>query len=133
MTGIVVAGHGHFADGVMSAIELVAGIPEQVTAVNFPKGEGVDTLKEHLIKAIQELESEDVLLMVDILGGSPFNVATQLLAEGAGKHLKVMAGANMASIVQAVFMREMVPFDELPAEAARAGKEGIVDVSAMMG
>ena len=89
MTGIVITGHGQYAQGVMSAIQLVAGVPEQVQVVNFTKGEGIEELKSHMIQAINALESDDVLLMTDILGGSPFNVI-------------------------------------------QAGKEGIVDVSAMM-
>ena len=132
MTGIVVTGHGQYAEGVMSAIRLVAGAPEQVQVVNFTEGEGVEELKSHIIQAINALESGDVLLMTGILGGSPFNVAVQLLAEPVGRNLKVVAGANMASIVQAVFMRGNVPFEQLPAEVIQAGKEGIVDVSAMM-
>ena len=35
MIGIVVTGHGHFPSGLLSAIELVAGKPENVTAVDF--------------------------------------------------------------------------------------------------
>lgn len=132
MTGLVVTGHGQYAQGVMSAIELVAGVPEQVQVVDFFKGEGIEELKSRMVQAIQDLESDDVLLMTDILGGSPFNVAVQLLAEPVGKNLKVVAGANMASIVQAVFMRENVPFEQLPGEVVQAGKEGIVDVPAMM-
>ncbi|MCC2817086.1 PTS sugar transporter subunit IIA [Enterocloster sp. OA13] len=132
MTGIVITGHGQYAQGVMSAIQLVAGVPEQVQVVNFTKGEGIEELKSHMIQAINALESDDVLLMTDILGGSPFNVAVQLLTEPMGKNLKVVAGANMASIVQALFIRENVPFEQLPAEVIQAGKEGIMDVSAMM-
>lgn len=132
MTGLVVTGHGQYAQGVMSAIELVAGVPEQVQVVDFVKGEGIEELKSRMVRAIQDLESDDVLLMTDILGGSPFNVAVQLLAEPVGKNLKVVAGANMASIVQAVFMRENVPFEQLPGEVVQGGREGLVDVSAMM-
>ena len=132
MTGLVVTGHGQYAQGVMSAIELVAGVPEQVQVVNFVKGEGIEEPKSHMVQAIRDLESDDVLLMTDILGGSPFNVAVQLLAEPVGKNLKVVAGANMASVVQAVFMRENVPFEQLPGQVIQAGREGIVDVSAMM-
>lgn len=132
MTGIVVTGHGNYADGVMSAVELVAGAPKQVCAVNFIKGEGVEDLKAHMIEAIQKLESQDIFLMVDILGGSPFNVAVQLLTEGIGKNLSIVSGVNVASMVQAVFMRENVPFDQLAAEVTEAGKQGVVNVSDMV-
>ena len=41
MTGLVVTGHGQYAQGVMSAIELVAGVPEQVQVVNLENGEAI--------------------------------------------------------------------------------------------
>lgn len=132
MTGIIVTGHGRFAEGVMSAITLVAGEQEQIRAVNFVKDEGVEVLKHHMMQAIEELESREVLLLVDILGGSPFHVAAGLMAEDMGKTLQVVAGVNMASIVQAVFMRENVPFDQLAAEVSEAGRQGVVDVGSMM-
>lgn len=132
MAGIVVTGHGHFAEGIMSALTLVAGEQKEIRAVNFIQGEGVEELKDHIKQAIGELESQDVLLLADILGGSPFNVAARLLTEETGKNLRVVAGVNMASIVQAVFMRENVPFDRLAAEVAKAGKEGVADLGNMM-
>lgn len=132
MTGIVVTGHGHFAEGIISALTLVAGAQKEIRAVNFIQGEGVEELKDHIKQAIGELESQDVLLLADILGGSPFNVAARLLTEETGKNLRVVAGVNMASIVQAVFMRENVPFDRLAAEVAEAGKEGVADLGSMM-
>ena len=55
MTGIVVTGHGQYAEGVMSAIRLVAGAPEQVQVVNFTEGEGVEELKSHIIQALNAL------------------------------------------------------------------------------
>ena len=38
MIGIVVTGHGHFPSGLLSAIELVVGRPENVAAVDFVGG-----------------------------------------------------------------------------------------------
>ena len=94
MTGIVVAGHGSYADGILSAIELVAGKPQEIKGVNFTKGQGVEELRENLKWAITCLEAQEILIMVDILGGSPFNVAVQLMAEGVGKRMRLVAGVN---------------------------------------
>lgn len=136
MTGIVLIGHGSYASGVLSAVELVAGVPEQITAVNFVKGEGVEQLKANLIQAILSLKSQDVLVMTDIVGGSPFNVTAQLLIENAGekleKNIKAVAGTNLAAVIQAVFMRETIPFDCLAGEVAQAGREGVQDILAMV-
>lgn len=128
MTGIVVAGHGCYADGILSAVELVAGVPKEIKGVNFTKGQGVEDLKENLIDAISSLESEEVLVMADILGGSPFNVAVQLMAEGVGKKLRVVVGVNMAAVIQAMYGREMSALEELVYAVVREGKNGLMDV-----
>jgi len=132
MTGIIIAGHGHFASGMVSAIELIAGAPEHLVSVEFCKGQDVGELKKNMIQAIEILATEDILLMVDILGGSPFNVATQLLTERTNKNLKIVAGVNMAAVIHAVFVGEIVPFEELSNQVLEAGKEGLVDISALM-
>lgn len=132
MTGIIIAGHGHFAGGLASAIELVAGIPEKFKSVEFCNGQDAGELKHNIIRAIDTLDTENVLLMVDIIGGSPFNVAAQLLAEGTEKNLKVVAGVNMAAVLHAIFARETVPFEDLTKQVLEAGKEGLVDISALM-
>lgn len=68
-----------------------------------------------------------MLVMTDIIGGSPCNAAAALLLEGTGKNVKLVAGINMAALVQAVFSRTMISFEELPDEVVKAGKEGITD------
>ena len=132
MTGIIIAGHGHFSGGMASAIELVAGVPQYLEIVEFCKGQDVGELKRNMTQAIETLDTKDILLMVDILGGSPFQVGTQLLTEQTEKNMKIIAGANMAAVIHAVFSREMVPFEELASQVLAAGKEGLVDVSALI-
>lgn len=128
MTGIVVAGHGCYADGILSVVELVAGTPREIKGVNFTKGQGVEDLKENLKCAIASLESPEVLVMVDILGGSPFNTAVQLMAEGIGKKLRVVVGTNMAAVIQAICGREMYSFEELIPLVVQEGKNGLMEV-----
>lgn len=132
MTGIIVAGHGHFAGGILSAVELTVGIPTHLACVDFCKGQDIVELKQNMQKAIDAMDAENILLMVDILGGSPFNVAAQLLMEGAKKNLKIITGINMAAVIHAVFSREAVPFEELCTQVLEAGKEGLVSSSALM-
>lgn len=132
MTGIILAGHGNFASGIASAIELLAGTPECFHVVDFPKGQGVDELKQNMIQAIEAMDSEEILIMADILGGSPFNVAAQLKTEETKKHIKVITGTNMPSVVQAVFNRELVEFEQLIPLVIQAGKDGLVDLSVLI-
>ena len=132
MTGIIIAGHGHFAGGMISAVELIAGTLTHLECVEFCQGQDIGEFKHNMTQAIKSLDTEDILLMADILGGSPFNVAMQLLMEGTKKNLKVVAGVNMAAVIHAVFSRETVSFEELSNQVLEAGKEGLVDSSALM-
>lgn len=128
MTGIVITGHGHFPTGMLSAVELVAGPQESMAAVDFESGQSTQDLKEHMTKAIDSMEGQEILILADLTGGSPFNVAVALRAERTDRQIKVMAGTNMAAVVEAVFSRMAVPFEDLAGNVKKAALEGVVDV-----
>lgn len=131
MTGIIVTGHGKFPEGILSAISLVAGKPDNTAAVNFEMGQSSEDLKESMAKAMESLEGDEVLILADLVGGTPFNTAAALKAERADKKIKVIAGVNMAALVEAVFSRTMYGLDELAAALLTAGKEGLRDLDAL--
>lgn len=131
MTGIIVTGHGHFPTGILSAVALVAGKPENTAGVDFEEGNSSADLKEAMTKAIESLEGDEILILADLVGGTPFNTAAALKAERTDKKLKVVAGVNMAALVEAVFSRPMYSLDELAAALLTAGRDGIVDLDSL--
>lgn len=133
MAGIIVTGHGHFPTGILSAIELVAGKPENVEGVDFESGQSSDDLMRAMNEAVLKLEGDDILILADLVGGTPFNMAVRLQAEMTDKNLKVMAGTNMPALVEAVFSRGFVSFEDLLPMIKRAGVDGIVDLEDIKG
>lgn len=131
MTGIIVTGHGHFPSGLLSAVSLVAGAPENTVGVDFEDGLGTADLKGAMARAMEELEGEELLILADLVGGTPFNVAAALKEESRDRRIKVLAGINMAALVEAVFSRPMYGLEELAAAVAAAGKEGIKDLDGL--
>ncbi|RJW33843.1 PTS sugar transporter subunit IIA [Clostridiales bacterium TF09-2AC] len=131
MTGIIVTGHGHFPTGILSAIALVAGKPENTAGVDFEEGCSSSDLEEAMKLAVESLDGEEVLILADLVGGTPFNVAAVLKQEYTGKRIKVMAGVNMASMVEAVFSRPMYGLDGLVEAVLTAGREGIKDLDGL--
>ena len=127
MIGIVVTGHGHFPSGLLSAIELVAGKPENVAAVDFEGGQSQADLQTALDAAIRGLEGDEVL------GGTPFNTASTIREQIPGKQVKVLAGINMAGMVEAVFSRAMADFGQLAGMVAEAAHSGIVNLENLEG
>ena len=75
MTGIIITGHGHFPTGLLSAVSLVAGKPEKVEAVDFTEGMSSEELKGQLREAAGRLDEKEILILADLTGGTPFNMA----------------------------------------------------------
>lgn len=71
MTGIIVTGHGYFPTGMLSAVELVAGVQDNMAGVDFESGQSTQDLKEHMTKAVDSLEGDEILILADLVGGKP--------------------------------------------------------------
>lgn len=58
---IVLVGHGHFATGIYSSLQLIAGNQENVEAIDFVEGMSADELKQKILLAISN--EEEVLIL----------------------------------------------------------------------
>ena len=93
MVGIIVTGHGNFATGVLSAAKLIAGTPEKLIGIDFTENDTVETLEEKIKKGIEELNTEEILVLADLAGGSPFKVSATI-GVSSDKNIKVLSGTN---------------------------------------
>lgn len=128
MTGIIVTGHGHFPTGVLSAVALVAGWPDHTVGVDFEEGQSSEDLKSSMENAMESLGGDEILILADLLGGTPFKTAATIKAENPDRKIKVIAGVNMAALVEAVFSRPLYDLEELAAAIIQSGKVGLVDL-----
>lgn len=120
MVGMLIATHGGFAEGLLSAVELLAGKPEKVKTIGLYHGDDIGEFEKRLFAMADELDDGDgVMAFVDILGGSPSNVVMRAIA--SGRNIKAIAGVNMGMMVQAVMMRESCSLEELCRTCYEAG------------
>lgn len=127
MVAIVITGHGHFPTGVLSAVNLVAGNPGNVYAVDFVEGMGAEELKEKLQATITGIETNEILVLADLAGGTPFRTAVELKMVNTEKAIRVIAGANMPMLMEAAMSADMMDLAELAADVAQVAVEGVVD------
>lgn len=137
MIGIIVTGHGQFATGLVSALKLLAGEPEALLAVDFEAGDDIGRLEEKLKAAIGSLgsgndeaegresgSSDGILVMTDLRGGSPFNVASRLSMERP--EVEVLTGTNLGMLVEAYMTRQMASdVKGLAVSTAASGKDQV--------
>ena len=80
MVGIILASHGDFATGIMQSGSMIFGEQSNVKAVTLQPSEGPNDLRAKMEKAIATFDNQDeVLFLVDLWGGTPFNQANGLI------------------------------------------------------
>ena len=128
MLGLLVTGHGHFATGLNSSLELIAGAQPNVALVDFEADHSIETLKDNLTKALDSLKEYDgVLVLSDLPGGSPFKTAVELKFERPDQAIEVISGTNLPLLIASSTMTAVF---ESPLDLAEAmipeGKDSII-------
>ena len=124
MVGFILTGHGHFANGLKSALDMVAGDQEAFTIVPF-EGSAAATYGDDLRAAITAMraETDGVLVFVDLLGGTPFNQAMMISADV--DDVQVVTGANLPMLIELMLTRANMTLDQLVESAVSVGQAGI--------
>ena len=80
MVGIILATHGDFAKGILQSGSMIFGDQPNVAAVTLQPSEGPADIRAKMEEAVASFDDPDqVLIMVDLWGGTPFNQATGLI------------------------------------------------------
>ena len=126
MVGIILASHGEFAAGIKQSGQMIFGEQDKVEAVTFMPNEGPDDLKAHLEAAIAKFDPDDeVLFLIDLWGGSPFNQANGIFEEHKDKWA-IVTGLNLPMLIEAYGARlSTESAHELAAHIIEAGRDGI--------
>lgn len=105
--GIIVIGHGHFATGIVSGAELIAGGSDSICAIDFSLDVTPDQLYEKISEKVSSMEAqnEKVLILCDLAGGTPFNVSNQIRME-RGDQIELLGGINLPILLEIIFSLE---------------------------
>ncbi|EOT42059.1 mannose/fructose/sorbose PTS transporter subunit IIA [Enterococcus columbae] len=126
MVGIILASHGEFANGILQSGSMIFGEQQNVAAVTLMPSEGPDDVKAKMEAAIATFENQDeVLFLVDLWGGTPFNQANSLLEAHKDKWA-IVAGMNLPMVIEAYASRfSMNTAHEIAAHIIATAKDGV--------
>lgn len=124
MVGVVVIGHGNFASGNLSSVKLILGDHEKVEGIDFLEDDSTDMLKSKILKAIDHLGNE-ILILSDLAGGSPYNNSVVIKNERISQKIEVLAGTNLPMIISAILDREGNTLETIIQNVLQAGMDGI--------
>ena len=124
MVGIPVISHGSLCEGILDSVSMVAGTMKQTESISLQPGENPDSYQNRVKRAVERLDTGDgVLVLVDLIGGTPFNTICMLSQE---LNIHIVTGMNLAMLITAALERtEDITMDMLAEKVEKGGAQGI--------
>ncbi|MFK3707676.1 PTS galactosamine/N-acetylgalactosamine transporter subunit IIA [Klebsiella sp. NPDC088457] len=127
MLGIILTGHGGFASGMAMAMKQILGEQSQFIAIDFPETSTTALLTSQLEQAVSKLDAEDdIVFLTDLLGGTPFRVASTLAMKKPGR--EVITGTNLQLLLEMVLEREGLNSETFRLQALECGHRGLTSL-----
>jgi PTS system mannose-specific IIA component len=122
MIGVVVASHGKLAEELIRTAEGVVGPLESVAGVAVSATE--PDSRGRIAEAIAKVdEGEGVLLLTDLLGGSPTQLCLSFLAD---RKVEVITGVNLPMVLKAISLRQNpLAIGDMAAQLAESARKSI--------
>jgi PTS system ascorbate-specific IIA component len=126
MVGILIVAHSIYGEALVRSVSHVLGqAPARVLQLGMTVRDDPDAMLGRAREALAQLDDgHGVLVLTDILGATPSNIATRLARP---EHVAVIAGVNLPMLVRALTYRNE-PLDTVVRKALSGGREGVMQV-----
>ena len=105
MVSVLVTTHGDLAAGLLHSAKMLVGEFENVHYISFEEEMGIEQLEEKIEEKLNCVnENNQWLILCDIMGGSPFNVASKFSYENS--NISVFYGVNLPLLIEGIMNRE---------------------------
>jgi PTS system mannose-specific IIA component len=129
IAGVVVT-HGHLAGELLAAAEMIIGPISHIAAVSIGWHDDVDVAREEVQRAIGRVaQRRGVLLLTDMFGGTPTNIASMFLEEGV---VEVVTGVNLPMVIKLATHTGDESLTELAGRICDQGRQGIYIAGALL-
>ncbi len=130
MIGLVIVTHGQLAVELRRATEHVVGPQEAVETVCIGPDDDMEHRREDIAGAVKKVSRDKgVIILTDMFGGTPSNLAISMLREG---QVEVLAGVNLPMLIKLAEARRTVSLDEASLKAKEAGQRYIAIASRIL-
>jgi PTS system mannose-specific IIA component len=121
--GCVIISHGQLANELLAATEQVVGELEHIKAVSIGWHDNVEAAQSEIERAIKEVSSGNgVLLLTDMFGGTPTNIAAMFIEEG---ETEVITGVNLPMVIKIADQSKESTLSEMALKVESQGKQAI--------
>lgn len=142
MTRVIVVSHGGLAEGFSQAVRMIIGEADGLYYLGLEEGEGPESFRAKLDAVMTKGAATALggtLILADLFGGTPCNQASLIYLEnlaeaarasaGPGRTaVEVIAGVNLALLLEAAANHAEMTAPELAAHLVTSSPSTIVDV-----
>ncbi|WP_181700621.1 PTS sugar transporter subunit IIA [Chthonobacter albigriseus] len=123
MIGLVLVTHGRLADEFRSALEHVVGPQTRLETICIGPDDDMEQRRRDILEAVDRVQDgEGVVLLTDMFGGTPSNLAISVMDHG---NVEVIAGVNLPMLIKLASVRGDKPLTDAVTDARDAGRKYI--------
>jgi len=123
MIGLVIVTHGRLAEEFVAAAEHVVGPQEAMRAVSIGPDDDMEVRRAEIKTAVSDVNQGDgVIILTDMFGGTPSNLAISMLDKGK---VEVLAGINLPMLIKVASLRDKEPLEAVVIEGEKSGRKYI--------
>ncbi len=131
MIGLILVTHGRLADEFVAAMEHVVGAQEGVATVCIGPNDDMEQRRAEIADKIEAVDTgSGVVILTDLFGGTPSNLAISLLEIG---RVEVIAGINLPMLIRLAGARKCMDVAAAVDAAQTAGRNYITVASELLG
>ncbi|HJT41532.1 MAG TPA: PTS sugar transporter subunit IIA [Sphingobium sp.] len=131
MIGLVLVTHGALATEFVVAMEHVVGPQQQIETICIGPEDDMEVRRADIAAAVARVnDGAGVILLTDLFGGTPSNLAISLLKAG---EIEVIAGINLPMLIRLESARKVMDVRQAVAAAREAGQKYISVASELLG
>lgn len=131
MIGIIVITHRDTAHALCDAAAHIVGEHDYIAQICVQPRDGLETVRaqiQTLITQWEQAEVRDIVIMVDLFGGTPCNAAIPFLSN---PHVDVVSGVNLSMLLTAITHRKEDDIKTLVERIVKAAQRNILSVRSL--
>ena len=131
MIGLILVTHGALADEFIQAMQHVVGRQSDIVAICIGANDDMERRRKEIADAIRRVDTgAGVIVLTDLFGGTPSNLAISLMQAG---RVEVIAGINLPMLIRLAKARDTMTVREATIAARDAGRNYITVASEFLG
>jgi len=131
MVGVLIVSHGGLAEALISEVQSLIGQLQKVKGVSIWPRENEKEVRDRIREKMAEVDEGDgILILTDILGGTPTNLSLSFLKE---KRVEVVTGVNVPMLLTLSSYQKGRSLEEICSLVRKSGRRSIILIKEAFG